>query len=346
MEEISSPIKTMQSVRNWLSYWNPFSYSPQATLDHYVAHPEEVYDAYIDRWLAGNIIYNFDRLIKALPNPNEYLLSLPGIRRESNPVFDYWLYIRNKATSNAQLNDPVGYDNAQKMLRFLRERRLKRRPLTREEQAEFDHLWSFLPPDRLRDLALSMFILPGRMSLHDLYGVYYDYINHLEHLMYDNRPHESIRIPFAFDDPYYYWLNDRTHMDINKFLIGTSQDELRDYLVTLPNVDLEDLPSMNKRDLIRYFDTLMIDAYNKKRDEYLQTLRDDMNAGQKSEDLWLILSQLSIDDLVSILDEYSIEHHPNVTHDEAVDLIKSYFDLFLPPEQRSARLPLSLRKQP
>ena len=260
-------------------------------------------------------------------------------------------YIKNQANRNAQLSDPVEYNDVRNMLRFVRERRLKQGPLTREEQAEFNRMWSILSVDRLRDIASSTNILrTDTKTVDDLYDVYYDYINHLVHRLFDIGKTTSMRptnrIPFALNYPYAYWRNDKLRKDIDKSISATSQDQLRDYLATLPNVDLNDLASMNKPELIRYLDTIMIDAHNRKRDEYLQTLHNDMNVDQKSDDLWIILTQLSLDDLTSILDEYSLEHRPNVTHDEAVDLIESYFDVFRSSEPRSARSQLRTRKQP
>lgn len=354
----------MWPLFDWLKRFNPFAWSARQLLDYYVEHPEELFDPLTQRWTDVSRTMGLFEALSSLPDPGAYLDSLPKldtsypdarVRPGDIPSYDRYIsYIRTKASREAERENPEQYAISQR-IRHLYEsgRRLvlareMRRPLTPQQQVEFDSDWSLLSDDYRRRLTQSLLALrPNNLSLSELYDLFYDDINYVHHghrgnpQYFDDNDAYTLLI-HAINRPLVYWLY-FTRDNIDEYFAHTSQKQLVNVMERISNVSRSVLESMTKRGLIRLYDTIIIDRYNNMKEQCLRALRKEMEDG--IDNMWRdLVEYLSVSDLTSVLDEFSIEHANDIERDTAIDLIGSYFDLYDPVELLRSSIPMTKRK--
>lgn len=338
----------MQSFRNLARKVNPFARSHRELLDYYVNHPTELWSPIANMWVDVKRLDGVADAINSLPDSQAYLRSLPG--RELSD--DYTEYVRKKAIREMQTDFPEQYDAAQRLQRLFNEYS-QYHPLTSEQQAELDRDWAILTTDQLRDAFRQIFIIDSYILDYPrdrLYQEAYDRLNNVSH---DFQPHPHPVIPlqsaeWILNNPSTYWENILLRREAYADLYMVDTNTLIRWMVDIPGVDRTRVISMSKPELIRYFDTLVIDRYNRKRDQALVEIRRDMEAGHIDDyDLTRYLKYLTRNDVLELLDEFGIEHDFIFIPQDAIAPILRYLDIYLPIEKRRyPQAPITLRKQP
>lgn len=261
------------------------------------------------------------------------------------------------------MSQPSEQDDAvRRLARLLRSRLIPDKgPLSPEQQAQFNYDWSILTPDQLRYLARRITgngNIRGNpnMTMDQLYNSYYDYLNGVQQPDYrSERNHNhgptldypsTFTLAMPFEHLSRYWTDQMFHDHTNDVFSVATEEQLRNYLVKTLHVDPKELESLDREGLIRYYNTMLINDFNWTRRRFLQHLRQSMEAESPADLLAASIGYFSLDDLVGLLDEFSIEHPAELTKEEAIDLIQSYLDLFRPKgDPRQSTHPMTMRKQ-
>lgn len=356
----------MSSLLSWLKRFIPHAMTPRQLLDYYVDHPEAVYDAFGIRWLDDSLIMQIKEALDSLPDPAAYLNSLPHLRgyrghkqlevNSRRAAHEWYLdYLRAKADQNAKEKYPVRYAATQRIIALFRRPRV-RRPLTPEEQKQFDSDWSLLSEDQIREVRQCSYNIIetqerlSSMTSRELYNTFHDWLNYTQYYPRNTTERISasdmlIYLSSMLLTPVEYWR--RANRDrIDQYLIAVTKDQLANWMVSELRLNPNNLRSMTKRELIRYYNTLVISCYNQLRERNLRELRRAMEQGVLNGSRINYTDYLSLDDLTRLLDEFSIEHPTIMTKDTALDLIESYFDLYRPIELQISSTPIAKRKQP
>ena len=253
--------------------------------DYYIHHPTELYNPTIDR-------FNKDKW-------ESFELELKS-------------YIRYLAIEEAQRKDPEEYAAAKEVSAAIRRVHL---PLSSKQQQLFDANMSYLTPDQLNQI----WIDAGRKfnDTDDITKYIPLYVNGIQPVFYraprDNDPTFDPRIiqylTSTLTNPIGYWLPySNISENISRIFEGANAEQLRNYLVTLPGVNPDDLLSLSRPDLVRYYFNLLLDSYYRIHDRDLIQLRQDMEAGSLSKPIDDYIMYLTNVDILALLDEFGIEY--------------------------------------
>lgn len=325
---------------------------PRQLLDDYVKHPDKAFDPLTQQWVDQTLSNQIFDAINCLEDPIAYLASLPSLgvsypvtRREVFVYEVYTWYLRTKASQNVERSCPEQYATLQRLRQLCTVPR-GFAPLTSAEQSAFDCDWSLLTVDSMRSLIrILLEVQPSDQTPAELYQLLYDAINHLDHSPHnrdtyfgdlcvnDSNVHDYVAT--ILDRPIAYWEPDgRSNMDA--YFDNASIEQLLDMVGRIPESNRNTIKSMTKHQLVCYFDTLMIQRYNAKREQNSHKLRKAMEDVAHDETPCYSLEYLSRSDLIAILDEFSIEYSNEATTFELSELIDDYFNLH---RQSDPRIP-------
>lgn len=325
------------------------------TLDYYVDHPTQLFDP-----VTGRFIVSTKDVVDALEalTPSQrasYLRSLYGEETEDEYAITYYLdAIKKRALQEILLHHRDQYQAGQRIKQLLSTEHTM--PLSPEQQAQFDSDWLLLTYEQLQTIGIDIPVYYGDLTSNSIYNTYYNALNGIIHPKHTfglspiSNLYDGMR--WLLFNPIDYWIRGKNQFGsrLEYRLSISPRGHIFNALSALHNstnipIDVALLKTLNKDELISYFDVLMVTQFNRRRNEMIRRLEKEMESGQLSETMDTYTQYLDLENFKHLLDEFSIEYDDEINKAEAVALIERYFDLHRLPEERKYRFP-STRKLP
>ena len=287
-------------------------------VDYYINHPSELYDS-----ISGQ----FD------------------MAKWRNFKSDFKNYIINRADDAAKRRDPVRYAAARRIRDALEN---ADRPLRRQDQQQLDADIALLTPEQLTPIGRS---IDYRLNNND------DHIaenlslvaNGIVPPYFEQNSDDATFHPGAITllndvlgEPWIYWSDWRNiHRRMRDIFSHSNDEQMRNYLTTLPYVNPDTLISLSLEDLIRTYYWILLDRYQHIRDTEMIELRQDMEAGSLSKPINNYMLYLTDADITSLLNEFGIRDHgraPRLILQEYFDRIQNQEEPYA-PERTARKLP-------
>lgn len=279
----------------------------QELFDHYDNNPSELYDPITD-------------------NLNE--TSLNAFRDRFKE------HIMERAKEKARQTNRAQYEAAQRIVYVLRH---IDRPLSLTHQRQFDSDMTLLTRDQLFQIAShggfpddsDRIVADITLLANNVYPIDY------------GPPSSGIAfsattigyLTTALHHPVNYWIDLNFRERINNILLTSNVSKLLSFLTALPGGEEERLKSMSREELGRYYLNLLIWSYRQARENEIIQLRRDMEAGSLSKHIHEYTRYVTGDDIVALLDEFSVEHKdidPRRTLQAYLDTFRDHSEQFDP----------------
>lgn len=300
-------------------------------LGYYVRHPHELYDGISQRFNETA----HSRVIEALNSLDYWGLASYVVCLSGRPLFHgesprerYFYYIRNAVDRDNQLKIPKQVAAANRIHRLI-DQQMEfgepiHRPLTPDQQREFDYDWSLLTESQLRAIAMTLpFYAPASApDRNSLYNVFSRTLNYTRALRNGptNEDNPVVSLEDILADPIQYWKYEQVQELFVSELKELDYETLRQSLLNT-GVDPDEIDHLDHEGIVNFYYSLLLEKYYQQRAKQVRQLYDAL-LGERVSGIDSDLDYLNTNEIVGVLNDFAIPHPERMSRTGAIELLK------------------------